>query len=83
MIANETIYRSILLRLSAIPADYLQEVDSFLENFTHDIREKKQNREKIMRLAGAWNTMSEEDFQEYLQAANAAGNELFNRDVEL
>jgi len=40
-------------------------------------------REAIMSLAGSWNGMSENDFQEYLSEAKRTGGEMFDRDVSL
>ena len=40
-------------------------------------------REDIMSLAGSWDEMSENDFQEYLSEAKRSGGEMFDRDVSL
>lgn len=66
MMRNEKIYQSILNQLSLVHLDYLQEVDNYLKNLIKIQNRKKQNREKILKLAGAWNDMSEEDFNEFL-----------------
>ncbi len=44
---------------------------------------KRQNREAILELAGGWNEMSENDFQEYLAEAKRSGGEIFDRDFQL
>ncbi len=40
-------------------------------------------REEIMSLAGSWDEMSENDFQEYLSEAKRSGGEMFDRDDTL
>ena len=40
-------------------------------------------REDIMSLAGSWDEMSENDFQEYLSEAKWSGGEMFDRDDTL
>ena len=40
-------------------------------------------REDIMSLAGSWDEMSENDFQEYLSEAKRSGGGIFDRDVSL
>lgn len=38
-------------------------------------------REAVMSLAGSWDGMSENDFQEYLSEAKRSGGEIFDGDV--
>ncbi len=80
---TEQAYQSILARLSQIPASYLQQIDDFLQRFSKEVKQKDQNRNQILALAGSWNDWQEEDFQEYLQETKKTGNELFGRDIEL
>jgi len=80
---SEKIYQSILSQLSLVPVDYLQEVEAFLQKLTQDIHRKQHNRALILGLAGSWDEMPENDFNEYLDAAKNTGNELFNREVDL
>lgn len=72
MTASEKIYQSILHKLSLVPVDHLQEVDRYLNNLTTDEEQKKQNRAKILALAGSWGDMAEDDFQDYLREAKKA-----------
>ena len=83
MVESEKIYQSILLRLSSIPVDYLDQVDNYLQKFSQNIAQKKQNQAEIMSLAGSWDDMSDQDFEEFLEVAKDTGSELFSRDVEL
>ena len=84
---NQTaLYQSVLKKLGDTPAEYLPEIDHFLSEINRiaNVRKaKSENRKKILALAGSWSDMSEEDFQDYLRKAKQAGNELFNREVNL
>jgi allophanate hydrolase subunit 1 len=83
MIQEERLYQSILVQLSAVPTDYLQQVDNFLQNLTKEIHQKEQNRNEILNLASAWSDMSDSDFEEYLQTVRNTKSEMFSRDIEL
>ena len=81
-----TLYQSVLKKLGDTPAEYLPEIDRFLSQLNRTVylrKEKAENREKILALAGSWSDMSEEDFQDYLRHAKESGSELFNREVDL
>jgi hypothetical protein len=81
----ENIYRSILLKISTIPAHYLQQVDAYLQLVLQEsMREKQANRKSILALAGGWDDMSESSFNEYLDAAKNTGKDMFqDRDIIL
>ena len=68
MVETEKIYQSILLRLSSIPIDYLGKVDYYLQKFSQNIEQKKQNQVEIMSLAGSWDDMSDQDFEEFFDS---------------
>ena len=76
MTATNSIYQSILHRLSEIPVDYLPQIDNYLQKLT--IEDKRNNQLKIMQLAGCWNDMSETEFQEYL--TEAKNTNVFDRE---
>jgi hypothetical protein len=83
MVESEKIYQSILLRLSRIPVDYLQQVDSYLQHFSENIEHKKQNQVEIMSLAGSWSDMSDDDFEDFFEVTKETGREMFSRDIQL
>ncbi len=80
---EDSVYQSILVQLSAVPTDYLQQVDNFLRNLAREIHQKEQNRTEILSLAGAWSEMSDSDFDEYLKVVENTKSEMFSRDIEL
>lgn len=80
---QEELYKSVLRKLSFLPTEYLQQVDSFLSSLGKKMAEKEQNRSTTLSLAGSWSDMSDEDFQDYLQIAKDTGKELFTREIEL
>lgn len=77
MTNTESVYRSILLKISSLPPNYLGQVDDYfkvvLQEFT---REKQGNRKSILALEGGWNYMSESSFDEYLNAAKNTGKDM-------
>ena len=78
------LYKSVLNKLSALPVDYLWEVDKFLSELNKKEYQKGQNNtEKILSFAGTWSDMDEEDFKEYLKVARETGDQLFSREVNL
>lgn len=80
---TESLYQSILKKLSVMPVDYLQQVDEFLLQLGEEVQSKEENQQKILSLAGAWQDMPQEEFDAYLREAKKAGGEAFGRDVEL
>lgn len=74
---NEKIYQSILNQLSHIPADYLQQVELFLNNLSKEIEKREKNRVETLKLVGTWNDMSQDDFDDYLSYAKKTGDALF------
>lgn len=81
MISTDSIYQSILHKLSEIPVDYLNEIDSYLEAFTQKTKLRPNNRTQILDLVGSWNDMDEDTFQDFLLSAKKT--EIFSRDVSL
>ena len=83
MLNKENIYQSILFKISAIPVDYLQQVDSYLQELTVKIeKEKETNRQRVLRFAGGWSDMGENDFKEYLKVAKNTSI-IEDRNIEL
>ncbi len=80
---SDEIYQSILSQLSVVPVDYLKQIDVYLRNLTKEIHRKEHNRAMILKFAGSWNDMSENDFNEFVQITKKESNELFNREIEL
>jgi|GEM_PF-5605924 hypothetical protein len=42
-----------------------------ISSIVQDVDEKEQNRQAILALAGSWEDMSEEDFEDYLREAKS------------
>ena len=80
---QESIYQSILNHLSLIPVEYLEMVDSYLKKLASDAKQKEKNRAMILNLAGSWNDMSEDDFNDYLKITKQTKDEMFQREVDL
>ncbi|MEL7342868.1 MAG: hypothetical protein AAGM67_20455 [Bacteroidota bacterium] len=77
------LYKSVLKSLSLMPEEYLVQVNAYLNKLNHKISQKEENRTEILALAGAWNDMTDADFQDFLENAKGAGSELFGREIEL
>lgn len=77
MTNTESIYRSILMKISTLPPNYLEQVDAYLQYILQEsTREKHVNRKSILALVGGWNYMSESSFDEYLNAAKNTGKDV-------
>lgn len=85
MASTENLYQSILSKISTLPASYLQRVDTYLYTVIQESkRDKRDNREKVLALAGGWADMSETFFNEYLETAKKTGENMFqDRDITL
>lgn len=80
---QENIYRSILFKISAMPVDYLQQVDSYLKELITEIEaEKESNRQNILSFAGSWSDMEDDDFDSYLDTAKSI-QIIEDRNIEL
>ena len=78
MTDTESTYRSIFLKIGTLPASYLQQLDAYLQVLLQESeREKRANRKSILALAGCWDDMSEDSFNEYLDVAKNTGKEIF------
>jgi len=80
---ERNIYKSVLKKLSSIPIEYLDEVDKFLTTLSKDIDSKEKNRDNILKFAGSWNDMSDNDFEDYRKSIKDTRSNMFNRDIEL
>ncbi|MBK8491415.1 MAG: hypothetical protein IPL49_11160 [Saprospirales bacterium] len=83
MTAAEKLYKSILQSLSQIPVAHLQQVNNYLHSFRKSLQAKEDNRSRILALRGAWNDLSETDFNDVLQIAKSSGEQAFGRVVDL
>jgi hypothetical protein len=52
--------------LGNIPVDSLQQVDNYLRILTQKKQSNQKNIKEILALAGSWNDMKENDFQDFL-----------------
>jgi len=80
---TESIYQSILNQLSQIPTSYLYQVDSYLKKLSIETHRKEKNRLMILQLAGSWNDMPENEFQDFLLITKTVQNDMFNRNISL
>ena len=74
-------YQAVLNKLSTLPAEYIIEVEKFLDLLKAKSKENMdaKARTKItMSLAGAWSDMSETEFQSLLEYFKETKKEMFN-----
>lgn len=57
------------------------ETNSPATNFS--LVDKENNRQKVRALAGAWDELPEDDFQDYLKFAKQSGRDAFGKEVKL
>ena len=80
---QHNLYQSILQNLSLVPMEYLLQVDNYLQMIIQKNREKETNRKAILALAGTWNDMSEDEFEEFRNDIKNNREDMFNRDIQL
>lgn len=83
---KEQIYKSILHHLSVLPTEKLSDIDEYLrvlrlKNMTPE--EKKANASFLLTQAGGWEDMPDSEFQDFLKEVKSAGNEIFNKEVDI
>jgi hypothetical protein len=77
------LYKTVLQKLISLPDEYLPLVNAFLSSLKQKAEQKKNNREEILKFAGSWNDMSDEDFDDYLKEAKNTGAQMFGREIDL
>lgn len=80
---QHNLYQSILQNLSLVPIEYLRQVDEYLQIIIQKKTHKETNKKAILALAGSWNDMSEEEFEELRSDIKNESESMFNRDIEL
>jgi len=76
-------YQTIINEINQIPVMFLQDVYNLLHTYHIQINEKEQNRNKILRFAGSWADLTDNDFLEITTEIKRNRNEMFSREVEL
>jgi hypothetical protein len=61
-----TIRKKLIDEITKIPDEKLPEIYDFLYYFRLGLVTKSSNPQKTLQLAGSWNDMSEEDFDDFL-----------------
>ncbi len=61
-----TIRKKLIDEITKIPDDKLAEIYDFLYYFRLGLVTKSSNPQRTLQLAGSWNDMSDEDFNEFL-----------------
>ncbi len=79
---QDNVYKSVLEKLSGIPIEYLDKVDQFLTVLKKDINSKDKNRDDILKFAGSWRDMTDNDFEDYLKSIKDLKVNMFSRDIE-
>lgn len=77
------LYQSVLRQLSVLPLEYLQLVEQFVSSLNRRIRDKNENREAVLALAGSWSDLSDQDFDLIRNVAKETGDAIFAREVDL
>jgi hypothetical protein len=70
----------VMEEIQLIPEHKLEEVYDFVHYFRIGLREAvRGNREEIMKFAGCWNELPEEDFQEFSREISERRAQAFSR----
>ncbi len=65
MNTQQNLYQSILQNLALVPMEYLRQVDDYLQTIIRQNIQKEANRKAILALAGSWNDMNEQEFEQF------------------
>ena len=76
-------YQTIIEEVNQIHVAFLQDVYKILHSFALKVEHSKQNREKILELAGSWSDITDADFNDIMSEIKNDRNEMFNREIEL
>ena len=76
-------YQTIISEINQIPIAMLQDVYNMVHSFNMKVTQKEQNRNKIMQLAGSWQDMQEEEFDDFMSVVKKERGNMFNREIEL
>ena len=74
---------TILKELKNVPVDRLEDVYSIIHSLRSNTKKSDKTAKKILSFAGAFNDMTENDYQEFLNETKQTRNELFDRDINL
>lgn len=76
-------YQAIINEINQIPVVFLQDVYDIVHSYHIQINQKENNRNKILKFAGDWADLSENDFLEIAAEIKRSRSEMFSRDIEL
>lgn len=76
--------QQLIREIDLIPEDRLEEVYDLVHSFRRSLKNHKAQKEHILRFAGSWQDMTDEDFADFLEEIHsrresAFGNRARNR----
>ena len=76
---SQSLIRSrVIEEIKLIPDEKLEEIYNFIHYFRVGLEKVEENRENIMRFAGCWNNMEEEEFEDFIMEIAQRRKEAFS-----
>lgn len=74
---------TILEELNDVPVDKLGELHIFINSLKINPKKSEKKRKKILSFAGAFNDMSQDDYDDFVKETRKTRTELFEREIKL
>lgn len=74
---------TILEELNDVPVDKLGELHTFINSLKINTGKSEKKRKEILSFAGAFNDMSQEDYDDFVKETRKTRTELFEREIKL
>lgn len=74
---------TILEELNDVPEDKLSELHNFINSLKISTKKSEKKRKKILSFAGAFNDISQNDYDDFVKETKKTRAELFEREIKL
>ncbi|HEY5462276.1 MAG TPA: hypothetical protein VIJ95_03395 [Hanamia sp.] len=74
---------TILEELNDVPVDKLGELHIFINSLKINTEKSEKKRKEILSFAGAFNDMSQNDYDDFVKETRKTRTELFEREIKL
>jgi hypothetical protein len=76
-------YNQIIEEINQIPIEHLTSLYYFIHSFNKQSDNNKLQKENLLKFAGSWADMSENDFKEYIEQTQIVRNNLMDRNIDI
>ncbi len=76
-------YNTILKEIKKVPVSRLEDLYSLIHSFNIEVYKKMDTKSDILSFSGAFKTMTEDDYDDYVQHTQQTRKKLFDRNTNL